>query len=59
MITITINFGNDDYTVEADLKKDGDKWCVMVGIDLQEGVAGFGSQIWEAIDDFKKNFRNS
>jgi hypothetical protein len=56
---INIDFGNDGYTVEADLKKDGDKWCVMIGDNLQEGVAGFGGQIWEAIADFKGSFRNS
>jgi len=59
MSKITIDFGNDGYTVEADLKKDGDKWCVMIGENLQVGVAGFGGQIWEAINQFKSNFRNA
>lgn len=59
MITVNIDFGNDGFSVESELKRDGDKWCVMVGDDLQAGVAGFGDQILDAIADFKSNFRNS
>ena len=59
MTKINIYFGNDGYTVEAELKQAGDKWCVMVGDDLMVGVAGFGGQIWEAIAEFKSSFRNS
>lgn len=59
MTKITIDFGNDMYTIDAVLKRDGDKWCVMVGDNLQEGIAGFGSEIWKAVSEFKSNFRNS
>jgi len=58
MNKIYIDFGNDGYTVEAELKKDGNKWCVGIGDNLQVGVFGFGEQIWEAIAEFKSNFRN-
>jgi hypothetical protein len=56
---IVIDFGNDGYQVDATLTKDGDKWCVLFGEDLIDGVAGFGGQIWEAIAEFKSNFRNA
>jgi hypothetical protein len=59
MTKINIDFGNDGYTVEAELKRDGDKWCVGIGEDLMVGVHGFGGQIWEAVAAFKSNFRNS
>ena len=58
MNKINIDFGNDGYTVEAELKKDGNLWCVMIGEDLMIGVAGFGRRIHEAISEFKVNFRN-
>lgn len=58
MIQIIIDFGNDGFTIEAVLSKDGNNWCVLAGENLQDGIAGFGSQIWEAIADFKSNFRN-
>lgn len=34
--------------------KDGDKWCVLLGANLQEGIAGFGETPEEAIIDFEK-----
>lgn len=50
--------GNDGVIVEAKLYRDGDRWCVMIGENIQEGVVGFGKQIWQAILEFKTNFRN-
>lgn len=29
--------------------KDGDKWCVLMGENLQEGIAGFGKTIPDAL----------
>jgi hypothetical protein len=56
---IEIDFGNDGIKVMAKMYKDGDQWCVMIGENIQEGIAGFGHQTWQAIGDFKSNFRNS
>ncbi len=56
---IIIDFGNDGVKVEAVLSRDGNKWCVLVGENIQIGIAGFGDQIWEAIAAFKSEFRNS
>lgn len=36
--------------------KDGDKWCVLLGTDLQTGIAGFGDTPLNAILDFNKKF---
>lgn len=35
---------------------DGDKWCVLYGVNVQDGVAGFGDSPEEAIADFDKNW---
>lgn len=32
--------------------KDGDKWCVLYGADLHDGIAGFGNTPWEAMQAF-------
>lgn len=37
------------------IKKDGNKWCALEGVDLQAGVAGFGSSPYGAVVDFLKN----
>lgn len=34
------------------LSKDGDKWCMLYGANLQEGVAGFGDTPELAAQDF-------
>lgn len=36
------------------LTKDGDEWCALFGINLQEGVAGFGKTPSEAMHAFDK-----
>ncbi len=33
---------------------DGDKWCVLYGENVQDGVAGFGDSPREAVYDFNK-----
>ena len=34
------------------IKKDGSQWCILWGIDIQEGVAAFGDTIEEAMEVF-------
>jgi hypothetical protein len=29
---------------------DGDQWCALIGGNLQEGLAGFGATLGEAIE---------
>ena len=36
---------------------DGDKWCVLYGKDLMEGVSGFGDSPILAVYDFNKAWR--
>lgn len=38
------------------LAKDGDKWCCMLGNDLQSGISGFGETPYEAILMFNTAF---
>jgi len=35
--------------LEIKISLDGDKWCALVGEDLQEGIAGFGDTPIDAI----------
>lgn len=35
---------------------DGNRWCMLYGMSLQEGVAGFGKTPALAADDFDKNW---
>ena len=55
---INIDFGNDGISVKADLYRDGNQWCVLLGENIQEGICGFGGQIHEAVTAFKDEFRN-
>lgn len=38
--------------------KDGDKWCVLYGDNIQDGVAGFGDTPHEAVIDWENNWYN-
>jgi hypothetical protein len=37
--------------------KDGDRWCYLLGTNLQEGVSGFGETPYLAALDFDRNYR--
>jgi hypothetical protein len=39
--------------------KDGDNWCVLLGTNIQEGIAGFGDTPLRAIRDFNKHFTSN
>ena len=58
MYLVTIQ---SDYALFALLKprviKDGNQWCVLYGENLQEGIAGFGDTIHDAVLDFNQQFR--
>lgn len=36
---------------------DGNMWCALYGDNLQDGVAGFGRSVAEAMADFNVNWR--
>lgn len=36
----------------AKLSKDGNRWCYLLGDNLQEGIAGFGESPYEAAQSF-------
>ena len=38
--------------VTISVELDGDQYCALLGIDLMEGVCGFGVTIDEAIESF-------
>tara|TARA_R110002096_G_scaffold202758_2_gene387477 strand:+ start:2062 stop:2316 length:255 start_codon:yes stop_codon:yes gene_type:complete len=55
---IEIDFGNDNFKIQAKLKMDGDLWCVGIGSDLQRGLYAFDETPVGAIAAFKDRFRN-
>ena len=58
MNNIEIDFGNDGFKINAELKMDGNMWCVGIGANLQEGLYAFDSYPAYAIEKFKDAFRN-
>lgn len=38
------------------LSLDGDQWCALYGVNLAEGVAGFGKSPSEAMYDFDRSW---
>ena len=41
------------------IHKDGNKWCVLYGENIQDGVAGFGDTPHEAVIDWEINWNTS
>jgi hypothetical protein len=41
---------------KPELYIDGDKWCALYGINIQDGCCGFGNSPQEAMDNFDKAF---
>lgn len=37
------------------IEKDGDRWCILFGENLQKGISGFGESLQGALDDFSRN----
>lgn len=37
---------------------DGDQWCALYGENLQDGIAGFGDTVGDAMSDFDTNWWN-
>lgn len=37
--------------------KDGNRWCVLLGKNIQDGISGFGETPMQAIRDFNRNFQ--
>ena len=58
MNNIEIDFSNDGFKIQAELKVDKNQWCVGVGVDVQSGCYGFGHTPMAAITEFKDEFRN-
>lgn len=50
-----VGLSNIEYQVF--IAKDGDQWCALVGPNLQEGVAGFGKTIHEALYNLADQLR--
>lgn len=44
-----------EINIEAELYKDGNKWCCLIGEDIQDGVAGFGDSPADAIQNCAEN----
>lgn len=44
------------YQQSLKITRDGNNFCVLMGENLQEGVAGFGKTLADAMSDFDMNF---
>lgn len=52
-ISVTLRLPDGDHVqIKPVLSKDGDTWCVSIGVNLQEGVSGFGSTPMRAFTAF-------
>lgn len=51
-----INDFNLFSMLKPKLTMDGDKWCVLYGENLQEGIAGFGDSPHQAILNFNSEW---
>ncbi len=58
MNNVEIDFGNNQFKINANLYMDGNAWSVGIGANLQEGCYGFGDSPLEAIEKFKDEMRN-
>lgn len=46
--------GLKNIEYQIDITRDGNQWCALIGRDLQDGIAGFGDTITEALYDLSK-----
>jgi hypothetical protein len=44
-------------TLKPEYKKDGDRWCVLLGEDVIVGITGFGKSLHLAILDWWENIK--
>ena len=51
---VIYDYGTPAAIYRPSLSIDGRQWCALYGVNLQEGVAGFGDSPAEALDDFNK-----
>lgn len=58
MNNIEIDFGSDGFKIQAELKMDGDQWCVGFSINSQEGLYAFDKTPAGAIAVFRDEFRD-
>lgn len=44
--------------IKPEFSRDGDQFCYLYGDNLQDGIAGFGKTVAEAMSDFYRAFWN-
>lgn len=45
------------FQQRLDIAKDGNQYRVLLGTNLQDGIAGFGTTLAQAMLDFDKNYQ--
>lgn len=53
-----MKLGLRDIEYQVFIAKDGNMWCALIGINLQEGVAGFGKTIANALKNLALKVEN-
>ena len=51
-MNIKLGLKNIEYQIL--IAKDGNMWCALMGVNLQEGMVGFGKTISEALKDLAR-----
>lgn len=51
-ITVAYEMQRPSVLLKPKIYMDGDKWCVLYGENIQDGIAGFGASPQEAFNNF-------
>ena len=46
-------------TLIVEISLDGDTWCALVGVNIQDGVVGFGDTPLEALESLCNEFKET
>lgn len=58
-ITVAYEMQRPSAIYKPNLSIDGDQWCALYGVDLMNGVAGFGDSPAKAMDNFDKEWNKT
>lgn len=58
-LNVTFEMQRPSVLFKPELKRDGNQWCSLLGVDLQTGVAGFGDTPDQAMREFDKEWTKS
>lgn len=51
MRDLSYKLGLNNIAYQVSLAKDGNAWCALIGLNLQDGISGYGATVSEALCD--------